>query len=420
MIATIIGIPSKKVNTAVCVFLLTFLYASFFLPGGSALPTLLIAVYGLYTRRVKLVISKKAWQNFPFAIWMAVFVAFCFLSMRWATVPSAAYLYSQHLLKGLFAVIVITLVVSDRDDGVDLIMKAAMWGGYIVIFYVIARYGISYIRLMIQNEERFTNDVLNGNKLAMCAAYSCVIHIYFGFKKKWNLTHLLLIPAVVIVAACGSRKGIISLIFGVVGIYTFDLWDKTHSVKTILKIIGRFLLIGLVIILVLQLPLFSIVRERVFNIFEFYISGSEDVDKSIKSRDAFIHVGIDIFLKHPLIGVGIHNAQFYNYRQVYLHNNFVEMLADGGIVGFAIFYSIYIYIFVQILRRKAHSPTLPLSITLFLVMLMMHYGQVAYRNSEQYLLLLSVFMDIKSHSVKKAPPHIRPHRRDRSFSASLR
>ena len=110
---------------------------------------------------------------------------------------------------------------------------------------------------------------------------------------------------------------------------------------------------------------------------------------------------MEIFSEHPFIGVGIHNAQFYNYRQVYLHNNFAEMLADGGIIGFTAFYSMYVYLLVLILRKKEYSFTLPLTITLFLVMLTMHYGQVAYRDSEQYIMLLAVFMDLKSNVIKR-------------------
>lgn len=50
-------------------------------------------------------------------------------------------------------------------------------------------------------------------------------------------------------------------------------------------------------------------------------------------RDALFFVGVDMFLEHPLLGVGFGGYNFFGNYAAYPHNMIVEVLAELGVVG---------------------------------------------------------------------------------------
>ena len=77
-------------------------------------------------------------------------------------------------------------------------------------------------------------------------------------------------------------------------------------------------------------------------------------DQSFNQRQAMIDRGWKWFLKKPFLGYGLSNFSVLHRElfgwETYAHNNFIEILVSGGIVGFALYYSIYVYIFVKLWR----------------------------------------------------------------------
>ena len=136
--------------------------------------------------------------------------------------------------------------------------------------------------------------------------------------------------------------------------------------------------------------------------FFFLLSGDTDVDNSLLSRSNFIEIGLSIFKEHPLLGVGIDNARLFNYRNVYMHNNFVEMLADGGIIGFCIYYSMYVYLFVKYIKsRRTADEYYAICLIILIFMTAMHYAYVSYKTAGEYYMLLICYMQLERGSGKK-------------------
>ena len=85
-----------------------------------------------------------------------------------------------------------------------------------------------------------------------------------------------------------------------------------------------------------------------------------------------------------------------NY-DAYLHNNFVEMLCGGGLVGFILYYSIYVYLFVQLFKyRKADREAFSIAIVWLGLMLIMNYGMVTYYSKTQWYYLLIHFINVSN------------------------
>lgn len=78
------------------------------------------------------------------------------------------------------------------------------------------------------------------------------------------------------------------------------------------------------------------------------IGGDKEVKKakSIQHRKELIHLAMMTFNANPIMGVGIDNFRFVEGH--YAHNNYVELLANVGIIGFLLFYSVYIFLSIRI------------------------------------------------------------------------
>lgn len=90
------------------------------------------------------------------------------------------------------------------------------------------------------------------------------------------------------------------------------------------------------------------------------VFGNGKVDSSTIKRSNLRALGIEWFLKHPFAGIGIANPhiltnQYYAF-DAYLHDNFVELLCGGGIIGFSLYYSMYVYLFLQLWNYRRIDP----------------------------------------------------------------
>ena len=79
----------------------------------------------------------------------------------------------------------------------------------------------------------------------------------------------------------------------------------------------------------------------------------------------------------------------------YLHNNYMEMLACGGIVGFLIHYWIYVYLLrVYIKNFKHHEKEFNICFVLLIFKLIMDIGAVSYYSKTTYFYLLLFIMGV--------------------------
>ncbi|CAI8900765.1 MULTISPECIES: O-antigen ligase family protein [Bacillus] len=159
-----------------------------------------------------------------------------------------------------------------------------------------------------------------------------------------------------------SRGGIVALILVVI-LYII-LADFLKKVKMIL-----IALLCLVVIYAacsfMQIDLNQIISSRINDFSSDKGSG----------RFELWEQAINYFMSHPLLGIGAFNfSDYYAFEhneKLYVHNTYLEILVEAGIIGF-LFYLSFLFLFIiKLFKTKLHNKEPFIILTLFAFLLQM-------------------------------------------------
>ena len=356
--------------------------------------SLAIYILGLLERNGKAVFRLDA-----YVFLNVVFIFYVFLTALWAKSPDSTITMTRTLIRTfLCAYIVYLYFVKEKD--VSRLLRILMWAGYVVAIYSLMFYGVDeLLKAGTDSSLRADNEFANVNSIAMCCALSVMIQANEFFEKRNRWTCLFLIPVLIVIGATQSRKALVFLIIGV-----FSAFIVKNQNESALKKIGK-IIIGCVVALLLvyallQLDIFSGIKERMESVINSF-SGKGKADHSALIRKQMIEVGWKEFLEHPIGGIGLSNSYFitlrYFGRETYLHNNFVELLSCGGIFAFVFYYAIYVYLFYNLWKyRRADKKQAMFFAIWLLIMLALDYGNVSYYSKSQNFYLMIHFVNIEN------------------------
>lgn len=369
------------------------IYAENTLPGGQLLLLLPLGIMCLLNWKKES--SKIKINTTYFLLYSISFIIFCMCSKLWSEKPNLSTPKINALVFIFIAMFIVSNSLAKYMD-IEGLLKVFMYGGHFVVIYCFIRYGIGNVFDMLNGGTRISNELLNANSIGMCAAYAIVINIYFVMYDKLRLRDVLMLPSIIILLVSQSRKALLLVVLGVVGIYILKNIGKRFSVNTLLKfIIGFFVLIFILYMLV-QLPFLESYMARIEELLTYVIEGTGRKDIRFK----YIELGLELFSEHPLLGIGIANANIYTKMYYgndhYLHNNYVELLACGGIIGFLIYYSFYFYLIYSFIKfRKYRDKEYDICLILLLIVLIMDYGLVSYYSRTTYMYMLLFYLEVK-------------------------
>lgn len=186
---------------------------------------------------------------------------------------------------------------------------------------------------------RLLDDVTNYNSYTMAISTSCVLAFYYAIvehKRKAILPAVLLMGILLI---GGSRKNIIAmpLVALIFALFTGD------GIKKLKMLVILLLILAVGLYMLQTVPALAQIQSSLEGMLAGFGLGEEtEVDISTEGRMTLIEQGIQVWTEHPVTGVGWNNYRFYNTERLYAHNNYVEMLASLGIVGFLLYYAMFI------------------------------------------------------------------------------
>lgn len=329
-----------------------------------------------------------------------IFAGFSLISAIWATNRSDSVTTGITIIEIFICISIVYLCYQDCTT-IEPLLSAVMWGGFVIAIYFFFSYG--GLNVALTSAASGTRNIVgfaNINAIARIMALTVIIDIFFVKKNGFRIQSLLGILPVLVIVVCESRTALIELI---VGIVVFIIFNQIGSGNTLGRVFKMLL-----ILIVLFIGLSYLVRLSVFNgIFGrmegaiALFTGNGAVDHSSLLRQEMIELGLNIFKQHPIGGVGIGNAHIYNRAVLghdsYLHNNYVEMLASGGIIGFILWYSVYVFFSRRLWKLRHLEPKLTsICITIVLMYLVSDYAAVSYYYKDTYFMLMILFMHIRN------------------------
>ena len=332
-----------------------------------------------------------------YAIWAGAFFAYSFLSGLWAADVSKVLDTSKTLFLIFLVNILLSFVIETKED-VRNILLANFLALVLYLIYVLLNVDLSQL-----GEDRLGVDFLgsmwNANDVGMKLCVGFTIALYFAFDQKHIVWKLILFAIGLLFAGVGlftgSRKVFLMLI-GIAVLFMF-LYSK-H------KFIGMAIAIASAIAFyfaVMEIePLYNVLGQRIENMLEGVFGGGT-TEGSFNLREEMIRLGFAWFLERPLFGYGMSNySVLYEIEtgwSTYSHNNFIEILINGGIVGFILYYFIYAYVFVKLFKAAfvKRDSTAIILFTINLVLIALQIAAVSYYDTLFNCILLLAVMYVK-------------------------
>ncbi|MBD0778836.1 O-antigen ligase family protein [Maribacter sp. ANRC-HE7] len=214
--------------------------------------------------------------------------------------------------------------------------------------------------------------------IALFANFS-VFRLHLKYRNTWTLGGLIVIPilAIAISFTTQSRSG---LIFIILINALFWFWvNKTKIRNPIYAIFRKVLMFLISLAFVLQF----------INIYtNSSIENRMSSTSNEESRGQLIKRGIEVFLDHPITGVGAGNFINYSPTRHMTHNNYTEALVEHGffigLLIIAVFFLPFFKSFRLYLTNKS-NPEYKLSLLFFFIFLLFNNIYVFYRASNSMM-----------------------------------
>ncbi len=258
-----------------------------------------------------------------------------------------------------------------------------------------------------------------------------------AFSRSGSMKILCWVVGMVLVAALinsGSRTAVIGLTILLFGAsWAFRIWRGEYFVKLMAGLLTIALVGGAIFYAVKDMPAVQQRVEAVFTANDSVVvrmtdfiavlssgldTSEESSGESIDERLALLTAGVDLLIESHFLGVGLDN--FAANVGVFAHSNVMEVGVNTGVIGFLLYYGIYLMIawkaFQLMMQSNGHPVprTILVGLMAYSVMDMTHVSYYA-KSSWLYLAMvtacLEVFArDLSSHRAakRKLPKKVEP------------
>lgn len=396
----------KEKSNKLIQILMSALIASFYIFGENPFGSIVLFVL---TTMIFIVMSVEYNFRIPFKIEnfhtaIFIFALYCFLSATWAIRPDYAVEKGLTIIKILVCMSILYSYYSVRNNALEELISVLFLASCIVVFYSFIFYGKDLIIDAILRSKRLENTFTNVNSIGMVGGVMIIISIFKFIYDKSIWYMIFDIPAVILILATASRKALLMVFIGVFLLFVFKNLSRNIFI-TVFWTICISLITFLLIRWLMSLEAFSVIEKRMDGMVALF-TGRGIVDSSTWLRYEYIKLGFKIFKENPIFGIGMGNARLFvssNYgRDAYLHNNYVELLANGGIFGFLIYYYIYYLVINDLIKYfKYREKYTVVVIILMLMQLIMDYGNVSYYYKTTIFYFLIFYISIRKMKERK-------------------
>lgn len=228
----------------------------------------------------------------------------------------------------------------------------------------------------------------NENAIGQYFCLGYILNLYLGITRK-NYPLIVTLPFFAIFGALtGSKLFLIMLILVTIAFIIMFFGRKKWYWSVIIITCTLAIIIGM-----LQLKMFSMLKERILDMIRLLVGSSSSIDMSTIIRYNMFFEGIYLFTFKPILGWGINGFAVNGAYLTYSHSTVSELLCDFGIVGFITFF----FPIIMCIFAKKNKKFDILRIMLLVFILSTYMFAVAY-GSKSYHITLAIICTITGES----------------------
>ncbi|MBQ8783954.1 MAG: O-antigen ligase family protein [Clostridia bacterium] len=312
-------------------------------------------------------------------IWYLIFFVLAELSALWAHSPENA---ANSYFRLMIIMLVIGLGITQYIDNVIQVER-------IIKIFVFASLTFSVAQFLFTPISNLTNGYLgssiggnNTNTFGYIVTIAAIASFFFAYIKNLKSYYFFTIFSIICCFLSSSRK---SLIVTFVGIFLLILFSHKKKNRFAHLLVGVTLAFLVFILMFEDEVLYNIVGERFESMFDFFLVGNTSREGSLSLRTYFIEFAKILLKEKPVLGHGFANFVTIvdsesNLSMGYsAHNNYWEILADLGVVGFIIYYWFYFFLFIKFIIKmfkEKDNEILALALTLLICQFAFEYGLI--------------------------------------------
>lgn len=329
-----------------------------------------------------------------YLVWRMLLVVFFVFTIFYAISLDLLFVAIKKYILQSVVVFLIAMKCSQDPKNIKRIITICVVACVTTLLYVHSVVDVSSLEEGQRLGKSTINAAWNANNIGLMAAFGALFTFYLCFVASENssktvkgISLVLILAFVYTAVASGSRKSI--LIILITGIIYMMRSSKSRRVRNTL--VAALLLIVALYALYNVPFLYEHVGYRFESMLDFMFN--DGGDKSAITRQEMIEVGMAAFWQKPILGYGLNAfASIYDAeggREVYAHNNYVEMLVSGGIVGFVLYYG---YIAKMLFMKRIDNKFTVYFKALLVAILIADIGCVSYTDAFcQYVLCLIMY-----------------------------
>ena len=299
--------------------------------------------------------------------WAIAFFGFFTIALLWATNRSFS-IDSMKTLVLIFAVNVLLAQLIKNKNDFNVLLFVNFIALIALMVYVLfkadfARWTIGFQKLgSVRLGSETLGENWNSNDLGikLCIGFTLAFHyILSPINLNLKTIYKVLIKVLLFIIACaflvlsllsGSKKVIIMIVL----ISCLLAFLRAKKYKLLILLVLAIGVFGLVFAVMKIQTLYETIGIRFVKMIEELKGTSTHPDGSSIERISMIKLGFELFKQKPILGYGLNCFRAFSktvtWMETYSHNNFIEILVSGGIVGFLVYYSVYVYIFVKLFK----------------------------------------------------------------------
>lgn len=297
-------------------------------------------------------VTRKKSPISGFTVASLLFFAWAVASLSWSVIPDESLSRIKTFLYQLICYGCVTALVAGDKSALKAALVSFVVSSAVSAFFVLAVQGVTF------TDNRYVDGAVSSGQLALCATFSMLLCLY-QWKRVRQGRYLLLFAvfALALLLTSSRRNFIILLVFFVL-FYTLDSNDVRKRIGLFL---GCTLVAGIVLFAVLNVDfLYQFIGRRLESFLQFVIWGNGG-DASTTGRARLIDYGMTLFQQSPILGKGVGTFEqlfgtTHGSWQTSADNNYVELLADLGIVGFSLYYIPLLIFLGKNLRGLTKAP----------------------------------------------------------------